>query len=141
MKQNDINDETIKNLVDSFYSKVIDDKLIGPLFIKHIGAQLDDWEGHLKTMYRFWASVMNGTGQYKGNPHMVHGRFATEAHSNFFERWLDLWFQTVDELFEPETAQKFKKKAEMIAKSLHYTMFDAAMPDKYVPTEGLAQAS
>ncbi|WP_420548832.1 group III truncated hemoglobin [Curvivirga sp.] len=133
MNHTEINDQTIKILVDHFYSKILEDELVGPLFKRHIGDTLDQWGDHLLTMYRFWASVMNGTGQYKGSPHMVHSRFAHEAETEFFQRWLNLWFESCDETFVPDEADKFKKKAEMIAKSLHYTMFDDKMPEDYIP--------
>ena len=132
-KHTEINDHTIKVLVDHFYGKILDDELVGPLFKRHIGDSLDQWGDHLLTMYRFWASVMNGTGQYKGSPHMVHSRFAHEAEPEFFKRWLSLWFASCDDIFAAGQADLFKKKAEMIAKSLHYTMFDDKMPEEFLP--------
>ncbi len=133
--ETEINDITIKRLIDHFYGKILDDDLVGPLFKAHIGGdRLEKWGDHLANMYRFWASVMNGTAQYKGSPHQVHARFAHEAKSEFFERWLKLWFQSTTEVFEEEAALRFQKKAEMIAKSLHYTMFDTMMPQDYIPS-------
>lgn len=129
-----IDDTSIKALVDHFYGKILNDDLVGPLFKSRIGNSLDQWGEHLTKMYRFWASVMNSTGQYKGNPHQIHSRFAHEAQTEFFERWLELWFLSTTEIFEKEPALRFQKKAEMIAKSLHYTMFDSMMPENYVPS-------
>lgn len=127
--ETEIDDRTIKILVDHFYGKVIDDDLLGPVFRNAIGENLDDWGDHLATMYRFWSSVMQTTGRYKGNPVKAHMDLVDQVAPHFFDRWLELWTAASDEVFEPELASAFQKKARSIAQSLSFMMFERFMPD------------
>lgn len=113
MKYDSITEESIKAMVDAFYAKVRDDAVLGPIF----NAAIADWEPHLRTMYAFWSSVMTGTGRYKGTPMAVHLRLPglTEEH---FTPWLQLFEETVEELFDDITAQRFAITANRIADSL-----------------------
>jgi hemoglobin len=104
----------IRLLVDSFYDKVRKDKLLSPIFDQIIG---DNWEHHLPVMYTFWNNVIFHQGGYKGNPMLVHQRI----HQIFplkkpaFERWLNLWKATVQELFVGPQADNVIQRAESIA--------------------------
>lgn len=97
----------IQLLVDSFYSKVKVDDLLGPVF-----AGLD-WPHHLPIMYNFWSSMLLGDQTYRGNPLEKHLRLAITA--NHFSRWLKLFKQTVDENFNGEKADEVKLRADSIA--------------------------
>ena len=43
--------EDIKQLVDTFYRRVREDELLGPVFEEKIQ---ENWPRHLDIMYRFW---------------------------------------------------------------------------------------
>ena len=89
-----MNERDIGRLVDSFYTKVREDDMLGPIFADAIG---DGWDLHLATMRTFWCSVMLGAASYKGNPMAAHLRLPrlTPLH---FERWLQLWRETAAEV-------------------------------------------
>lgn len=109
-----IDEEALKTLVDTFYAKVRQDALIGPVF----NGAIDDWPQHLKKLQAFWSSVMLTTGRYKGRPlpaHIKHGDSITSAS---FDRWLALWRETTTELFDPASAAALQEKAERIGESL-----------------------
>ena len=114
-----ITEERIAELVDRFYAKVRRDPMIGPLFNEAV----EDWGAHLETLGRFWSSVMLTTGRYKGNPMAVHMKHRAALEPHFFDRWLDLWAETTGELFEPEAAALFQKKAGRIAESLKLGLY------------------
>ncbi len=114
MKFETINEEALKLLVDTFYAKVRDDGLIGPVFNRAIA----DWPEHLDKLQSFWSSVMLTSGRYKGRPLPAHVRHADSISAASFERWLGLWRETTDELFEPGPAVALQDKAERIAESL-----------------------
>lgn len=120
MIKNDILDrKDIQHLVNSFYEKVKDDILIGPLFTD---VAQTNWAVHLPKMYDFWEVIVFGRGSFKGNPMMVHKQLHNkiklkQAH---FDRWLSLFYTTVDELFEGENAQNIKYSASNIAQSLFF---------------------
>ncbi|WP_187261880.1 group III truncated hemoglobin [Pontibacter beigongshangensis] len=102
--------EDIKELVDIFYTRVRQDKLLGPVFDEKIG---DNWARHLDTMYRFWQTVLLDERTYQGSPGTKHIRLP--VGDEHFERWLRIFNKTVDELFTGEKAAEAKWRAEKMA--------------------------
>ena len=113
----DITEPAIAVLVARFYEKARRDPLIGTVF-EHA---VEDWDEHLRTLNAFWSSVMLTSGHYKGNPMAAHLKLPIEPP--FFERWLALWRETADALFEPDPAAQFAEKAARIAESLKLALF------------------
>ena len=107
-------EQDIRLLVNSFYDKVNGDPSIG--FIFNDIAKVD-WEKHMPVMYSFWESVLFGAGRYKGNPMPVHMHLnqKIKLERKHFERWLQLFHATVDELFTGEKAELAKQRATSIA--------------------------
>lgn len=104
-----LNEESIAVLVDTFYDRVREDDLIGPVFNRVVA----DWPEHLAKLKDFWSSVILGTGRFKGNPMMAHLPIP-EMDKDHLVRWLTLWQQTTFEIFEPEVAEVFLGKAIMV---------------------------
>src|SRR5690606_1600210 len=72
----------IRLLVDTFYSRVREDKLLGGVFNGVIG---DRWPEHLLKMYDFWETVLFAAPAYKGSPFPKHAKLSvSKVH---FERW------------------------------------------------------
>lgn len=117
MKENIITEETIRKLVNHFYTKVRSDKELGPIFEQAIGKDAEAWQPHLQKMYDFWSSVMLASGRYRGNPLKKH-RDLPSFDRFLFERWLVLFGATATELFSEEIASAFISKARNIARSL-----------------------
>lgn len=80
----------IRAVVDDFYGRVRQDPMLGPVFEAHI----QDWQPHLAKMYGFWATVLLGDRQYKGNPFERH-QALPELSAAHFERWLNLFAETL----------------------------------------------
>jgi hemoglobin len=114
-----VSEDAIRLLVDEFYVKVRADAELGPIFARAIPG---DWGPHLATMRNFWSSVMLTSGRYKGNPVAVHGLVAN-IEIDMFDRWLALFEETCNELFEPSLADAFRAKALRIAESLKLSLF------------------
>jgi hemoglobin len=114
MKFETISEEALTILVETFYGRVREDSLIGPVF----NDAIHDWPGHLDKLQSFWSSVMLTSGRYKGRPLPAHIRHADRISTASFERWLGLWRETSDELFAPGPAAALQDKAERIAESL-----------------------
>jgi len=112
MRRTEIDDEGLRTLVDRFYARVRQDPEIGPVF----NAAVQDWDEHLARLAAFWSSVMLTSGRYKGDPFNAHLRQPIE--SPMFARWLALWKQTTEELFDPGPAAALQAKAERIGQSL-----------------------
>lgn len=99
----------IRTFVDTFYSKVQKDDLIGPVFNNAIS----DWQPHLEKMYLFWNAALFGVPGFKGNPFAKHAPLPIEG--KHFERWLLLFNETIDSHFEGEMATDTKNRAGLMA--------------------------
>ena len=106
----------IEELVHKFYTSVLKDDVLAPFFIKALGNDLKNgkWHEHLNTLYNFWMLMMTGTSPYQGHPYPPHA-FLGLSNRDVFDRWLELFKETLDELFIPEISDKFYKKAEVLA--------------------------
>ena len=107
--------EDVKLLVDTFYGKVREDELIGPVFNDRIQ---DRWPQHLAKMYTFWQTVLLGEHTYYGSPFPPHAKLPVEKEH--FERWLELFSQTLNELFTGEVANEAMWRANKMAEMFQY---------------------
>ena len=103
-------DDSIKVLVDSFYSKVNTDDLLSPVF--NDVARVE-WEEHLPIMYQFWSTLLFHTNVYRGRPWPKHALLPVSAEH--FARWVLLFKETVDENFSGPRANDAKDMATSIA--------------------------
>ena len=108
-----IDERALHQLVDLFYARVRADERIGPVF----NDAISDWPEHLDKLQSFWSSVMLTSGRYKGRPLPAHIKHGDRMPPAAFERWLMLWKQTTEELFEPAAAAALQDKADRIAES------------------------
>lgn len=108
----------ILHLVESFYTMAFEDELIGHIFTDVVHMDLPR---HLPIMADFWQTVLFKAGLYSRNALKVH----FDIHGlepltlEHFNRWLQLWTNTVDGLFAGEKAEMAKVQAHLIAGSLH----------------------
>ncbi len=113
--QKDIETRTdIELMVNQFYNKVNQDALLAQMF-SHV-----DWLHHLPIMYNFWSSMLLGDQSYQGNPFQKHIHLA--INSTHFNRWLELFTQTVDENFVGFKAEEMKSRAQSIAGVFQHKM-------------------
>ena len=109
-----ISHKDIVLLVDSFYAKVKTDDLLSPVFA-HV-----DWTHHLPRMYDFWGSIVLGGQAFLGNPFQKHAHLPID--SSHFNRWLKLFYHTVDEHFSGFNAEEVKSRARSIAGVFQHKM-------------------
>ena len=107
------NSEDIKLLVETFYSKALNDEKIGPIF-KTVHFSL---EQHIPVMVNFWETILLDVVSYKGNPMLKHLEMnkTVPLEAEHFERWIKLWKETVSGRFNGLTAQQAINRAESIA--------------------------
>ena len=131
-----IDEALIDALVEGFYARVREDGLIGPIF----AARIADWAPHLAQMKVFWSSVALSTGVYQGRPMPKHLPLPIDARH--FDRWLEIFVVTANELCPPVAAKHFIERARRIAESLELGVANAnkvllAKGERYVrPFEG-----
>ncbi|HET8838866.1 MAG TPA: group III truncated hemoglobin [Flavobacteriaceae bacterium] len=124
MKKDIQSREDIFLLVDTFYKKVRKDALIGPIF----NSQIDNWPEHLEKLTDFWETNLLFERKYKGNPLLAHQ--LVDEKSNFsveqihFGTWLNLWYATIDNLFEGENASTAKRRARKMSTFMFLKIFE-----------------
>jgi hemoglobin len=104
----------IREMVRRFYVDVAQDDLLGPMFNEVARV---DWPEHLQTLTAFWCRALLSQPGYDGSPlrahQSVHARRAfTPAH---FERWLDLFDETLDLGWAGPRVDKAKAFARRVA--------------------------
>lgn len=125
MKKDIQNREDIFLLVSSFYKKVRKDTVLGPFF----NDVIKDWDAHLDNLTSFWESSLFLKTRYLGNPLEVHTRIDKENNHAITEKhfglWMNLWFETIDELFEGDYANNAKQRARKMSTFLYLKIFEA----------------
>ncbi len=111
----------IELLINSFYEKVKKDDTIG--FIFNDIARVN-WEQHLPLIYDFWETLLLDAASYHKNAMEVHYTLNRKIplEEKHFQRWLQLFFETVNELFIGNIATMAKTKAKSIAGLMQYKM-------------------
>ena len=104
----------IERLLADFYGTAITDTKIGHHF------KAINLEHHLPMIANFWEKILLGNPVYFNNPLSFHQ--VLHAHSpllpEHFLHWVTLFSQTVDRLFQGETADLAKSRAQAIASVL-----------------------
>jgi hemoglobin len=114
-----ITESSIIRLVDTFYARVRDDAVLGPVFEAKLAGK---WQEHMPRMYAFWTKVLLDTGEFQGNvfgKHMALSGIGTEH----FVHWLTLFRMTAIEVFGVDGAAPAIVVAERIASSLQLGFF------------------
>ena len=101
----------------AFYEKAICDEEIGRFFIDEIGDNIkdQDWTDHIELLADFWLAKLLGEDTYYGNFVGAHVKMPHIKRESY-ARWLELFSQTADEVYAPDTAELFKTKAVQLVK-------------------------
>lgn len=126
MKGKDLeNRADIALLVNTFYAKVRVHEALGPIF----NTAIKDWEEHLSRLTDFWETNLFFVKNYKGNPLQVHldvdQKFNNSIEQVHFGNWLQLWFETLDALFEGHYAEVAKVRARSMAATIFMRIYYA----------------
>ncbi len=113
----------IRQFVDGFYLRIQKDRVLGLVFNQILRV---DWDSHLELMYRFWDTVLFGSGTYKGNPLVAHQSVNQKVSqsrgrvlaSKDFEQWIRIFRDTLDESFAGPNTERAKRSAERMASHL-----------------------
>ena len=105
----------IAELVDAFYVKVVADPVIGFIFTDVVALS---WDEHIPIMNDFWGSILLATGEYHRNPMIKHLDLDKRVLlvDEHFDRWLELWKETINENFDGPRARFALERATQIAR-------------------------
>jgi hemoglobin len=111
-----VSEDEIRNLVHTFYGRVREDDMIGPIFNAHV----EDWPDHLAKLCDFWSSVVLRTQRFTGRPMRAHLLLGDAIQSHHFDRWLDLFEQTARDVLPDGAVPVFIQRARQIADSFEF---------------------
>ena len=116
MLYEEIERESVEKMVREFYALVLKDEILSPIFILSLGHDITKgkWPEHLDILDNFWGSMMTGNRGYMSNPFPAHAFLGLTSREPF-ERWLELFKEVIYKLFVPKLAEKFYKKANILA--------------------------
>lgn len=120
-------------LVTKFYEKVRANETLGPFFNETI----KDWDTHLQHLTTFWETSLFMTRKldhkYQGNPLEAHIKVDKMYHHSITEMhfgiWINLWFETLEELFEGEVTENAKRRARKMGTFIYLKLFEARQRD------------
>lgn len=111
--------EDISRLVGEFYAKIRKDDLLGDIFNHHIAE--DEWPAHLSKLTDFWEVHLLQGSNFRGNPVQKH--LQVDQHlkhtmsKEHFDRWLELWSETLGSSYEGDLAEKAKLAAQRMGQA------------------------
>ncbi len=109
--------EDIETIVYDFYGKVQQDPMLAPVF----ATRIEDWGPHLERMVNFWRAVLRSEGTYsqspKGPPPVIHWNLEGPTHEHY-DRWLELFAETVANILPPDDARWIVWRACRMADAL-----------------------
>lgn len=106
--------DDIYKVVDEFYKKLLADDSISYIFTNVVKIHLEE---HLPILVTFWSQAILGTGGYVKNLTQIHLDIDKKEPltPELFKIWLNHFYNTVDENFIGEKAEKIKTQALSIA--------------------------
>ena len=117
-KYNTITKDSIRALVESFYPTILADSITAPFFIEKLGSDINskEWQEHLELLTDFWAFTALGDLSYTGSPLAPH--FGLKGlNKEAFDRWLELFYEAIDRVYEPSVGEFFKTRSSNIARN------------------------
>jgi hemoglobin len=114
----------IERFVRDFYRQAAMDDVLGPVF----AAAGMNWNAHIETLVEFWSWQLFGERGYVGNPLRAHepAHARTPFTDEHFERWLELFENTIDNLFVGPVAELAKARANKMATAMRRLLSDVA---------------
>lgn len=118
------NREDIELLVDQFYSKALQDPLIGHFFTQ---VRELDMQHHAPKICDFWEGILFGAMKFKGNPMQAHLAINKDQQleKTHFNRWFELWEANATQLFKGPKTDEAIDRARNIAHIMFLKITDA----------------
>jgi truncated hemoglobin YjbI len=94
MAPGQLTEQSIRQMVDTFYLRVRQDAELGPIFENRLAGK---WDAHMPRMYAFWTKLLLGTGDFQSD---VFGKHMSleNLQKEHFARWLTLFRETAVEV-------------------------------------------
>lgn len=117
MKNCEVNEQMIAELVSRFYASASADDRLKAIF----DGSIHDWDAHHRLVENFWSRTLLNTDRYHGSPYPIHARLPLKIED--FDVWLKHFRQTALEVLPREAADLAIARAEHMAESFKVGMF------------------
>lgn len=109
--------EDIENFVTEFYSKLLKDPQLAPIFIDV--AEID-LSVHLPLIIDYWEKLLLGGQKYQRHTMNIHRKVHSNRPLNAmdFERWLLHFESSMDQKYQGQVASRAKRLAATIAQNM-----------------------
>ena len=108
-----ISAEDTARVIRAFYDTLRVDPELG-----HFFAHIEDFSAHEKLIIAFWRTAMGDRGAEPAPVDMLGKHLPLSLNSAHFERWLQVFGQTLSGELPPELADQWLKMAQGIAATL-----------------------
>ncbi|NDJ26878.1 hypothetical protein DMB95_03455 [Campylobacter sp. MIT 12-8780] len=122
MKLDTINKEGIDRLMEIFYEKIRRDKDLGAIFNAKVGTDDEAWQNHKAKISNFWQGMLLGQGDYNGQPMKAHIELPPFPRE-FFDTWLKLFEESLNQVFNEEMSAVILQRAQMIARNFQNVLY------------------
>lgn len=118
----------VEALLRRFYGRVMVDDVLAEPFAEVRSKGL---ESHIPVMTDFWETALFRAGLYRGSALHAHRRVHERIPLNggHFVRWLTVWNDTVDEMFQGPVAERAKIQGSRIAWAMHRRLTGTDTPE------------
>ncbi|MEP5567611.1 MAG: group III truncated hemoglobin [Halioglobus sp.] len=109
--------ENVELFVDRFYEQVLNDEQLAPIFLDV--AQID-LNTHLPHIKNYWCKLVLNDNAYHRHTMNIHRQLNAQRTlvPTDFERWLNLFCQTLDDSFTGPHSDKARRIAGAIAANM-----------------------
>jgi hemoglobin len=94
-------------ILEGFYQDMSSDSRVAKIF------EDLDMDEHIETISKFWAGLLLGESDYRGNPFVKHLFLGLEA--SHFEVWLEYFRKNIDRRFSGKVCKMAIDRAEGVA--------------------------
>ena len=118
--------DDIERLVRDFYRSAAMDDVLGPVFeAAHV-----NWNAHITTLIDFWSWQLLGEPGYEGQPLRAHEpvNARTPLLDAHYERWIELFCDTVDAAFNGPQAEIAKGRGRKMASTMQRLLAGVSAP-------------
>ena len=107
----------VHDLVVHFYREIVFDELLEPVFAEVAEV---DWSVHIPKLIDYWCRVLLGDAGYDGAILTAHRHVhdLEPFRLEHFDRWYELWVQSIDAAWAGPLAERAKHHAARIGASL-----------------------
>ena len=116
--------EGIDCLMDIFYAKIrVDKSGVGDIFNNAVGTSDEEWNLHKRKIANFWQGMLLGEGDYAGAPLKAHLDLPPFPRE-YFKIWLDLFGESLKQVFNDAVASEFLQRAQTIAQRFQFVLYE-----------------